>query len=137
MGTRDFDKALKDLLARAKNEPDADKAAAQVKRAMEMAAQHGIRRSRYRDLPGIAGHYGRIDAARIALTCSLVLALGLIVLWSIVSKDPDHAAVYASPLSGLAGIGLGWLFAQQIPTVLDAEGMQLSIPSTASHGDTE
>lgn len=71
---------------------------------------------------GPGSHYARMDAARIAITGLLVLGVLVMVIWALVEHDPAVAAQYVAPVSGLAGIGLGWLFTNgRSPTVLEAE----------------
>jgi hypothetical protein len=58
-------------------------------------------------------HKARMDAWRIVVTIILVLGVLAIVGWSLSVKNASAAAQYVAPLTGLAGIGLGWLFTNQ------------------------
>jgi len=62
---------------------------------------------------GPTGHRARMDAARIAITVLLILGVLAITGWSLASHNAGTAAQYVAPVSGLAGIGLGWLFTNQ------------------------
>lgn len=58
-------------------------------------------------------HKARMDAWRIAITIILVLGVLAIVGWSLSAINVSAAAQYVAPITGLAGIGLGWLFTNQ------------------------
>jgi hypothetical protein len=62
---------------------------------------------------GAAGHQARMDAARIAITIVLVIGVLGMVGWSLTLHNASTTAEYIAPISGLAGIGLGWLFTNQ------------------------
>jgi|SRR5271170_810812 len=62
---------------------------------------------------GPSGHRARMDAWRIVITIILVLGVLAIVGWSLSVKNASAAAQYVAPVTGLAGIGLGWLFTNQ------------------------
>ena len=62
---------------------------------------------------GPVGHQGRMDASRILITVILVLGVLAIVGWSLSLRNAAAAAQYVAPVSGLAGISLGWLFTNQ------------------------
>lgn len=63
-----------------------------------------------------SGHRGRMDAARVVITATLTVGVLLVVLLALARGDSAAAAQYAAPVSGLAGICLGWLFTNQPPT---------------------
>jgi hypothetical protein len=63
-----------------------------------------------------SGHRGRMDAARVVITAVLTIGVLLVVLLALARGDSGAAAQYAAPVSGLAGICLGWLFTNQPPT---------------------
>lgn len=65
---------------------------------------------------GLFGHQARMDAWRIVTTVILVLGVLAIVGWSLSLRNASAAAQYAAPVSGLAGICLGWLFTNQQST---------------------
>jgi hypothetical protein len=127
--------AVKDLLAKARAVDDFNESAARVAQALEIAERHGVRVAP-RDLSirggGVAGHYGRMDGARIAITVLLLLGVLGVVVWSLAAGDAGNAATYASPLTGLAGICLGWLFTNdRLPTVLAATRRDAEAAATA------
>ena len=62
---------------------------------------------------GQFGHQARMDAWRMVTTIILVLGVLAIVAWSLSLRNARDAAQYAAPVSGLAGICLGWLFTNQ------------------------
>jgi hypothetical protein len=85
-------------------------------KAAKISREYGLHLSPPPPLPqggGRAGHQARIDASRIAITVILVLGVLAIVGWSLGFGNSSSAAQYAAPVSGLAGIGLGWLFTNQ------------------------
>jgi hypothetical protein len=59
------------------------------------------------------GHQERMDASRIVITVILILGVLAIVGWSLSLQNASAAAQYVAPVSGLAGICLGWLFTNQ------------------------
>jgi hypothetical protein len=63
---------------------------------------------------GEFGHQARMDAWRIATTVVLVLGVLAIGIWSLSLRNASAAAQYVAPVSGLAGICLGWLFTNQL-----------------------
>ena len=56
------------------------------------------------------GHYGRMDAWRLIVAMILVLALAAVVILAVASGKKSNITQYSAPISGLAGIALGWLF---------------------------
>lgn len=66
------------------------------------------------------GHYGRMDAWRLIVAMILVLALAAVVILAVASGKESNITQYSAPISGLAGIALGWLFtsnaARQLPS---------------------
>lgn len=62
---------------------------------------------------GLFGHRARMDVWRVVTTVVLVLGVLAIVGWSLRLQDATTAAQYVAPVSGLAGICLGWLFTNQ------------------------
>jgi hypothetical protein len=134
--------AVKDLLAKARASDDFDDAAMRVSLALDVAERHGVRIAP-RDLSirggGVEGHYGRMDGARIAITILLLLGVLGVVIWSLAAGDASSAATYAAPLTGLAGICLGWLFtSDHVPTVLAAAGgTRASRPDDHPAGDPD
>ncbi|MGW0227964.1 hypothetical protein ACWDWO_06610 [Actinopolymorpha singaporensis] len=99
--------------------------AEETARVLAIAAEHAVQVSPPPPPPrggGPSSHYARIDAARIAITILLVVGVLAMVIWALIEHDPTVAAQYVAPVSGLAGIGLGWLFTNgRSPTVLEAE----------------
>jgi hypothetical protein len=62
---------------------------------------------------GLFGHRARMDVWRLITTVILVLGVLAIVSWSVSLGNATAAAQYVAPISGLAGICLGWLFTNQ------------------------
>jgi hypothetical protein len=88
-------------------------------RALQISREYGIQLSPPPLPPpggGPTGHQARMDAWRIVITVILVLGVLAIVAWSLSLRNASSAAQYAAPISGLAGIGLGWLFTNQSPS---------------------
>jgi hypothetical protein len=54
-----------------------------------------------------------MDAWRIAITVLLVVGVIAIASWALRADTSNAAAEYLAPVSGLAGIGMGWLFTNQ------------------------
>lgn len=85
-------------------------------RAVKICREYGIQISPPPPPPsggGESGHQARMDASRIAITIILIIGVLAIVGWSLASHNASTAAQYIAPISGLAGIGLGWLFTNQ------------------------
>lgn len=97
------------LLAKARETIDFKEAAEQTSTALEIAHQHGVRIASPWAFAGggVSGHYARIDASRIGITALILIGLIGVVIWSLVDGDATAAAIYVSPLTGLAGICLG------------------------------
>jgi hypothetical protein len=54
-----------------------------------------------------------MDAARALITAVLVVGVLVVVGWALAGGQAGSAAQVAAPVSGLAGIGMGWLFTTQ------------------------
>ncbi len=117
-----FETAVAGLLEKAQQTEDFETRRKEVLSAIVLAHHCGMRVSRANLLPGVAGHYGRIDAARIAITSFLVAAVSAVVITALVSGSSAGVTAFSAPLSGLAGICLGWLFTAQVPSTLTALG---------------
>lgn len=50
-----------------------------------------------------------LNRARIATVLALIVALFGVIIWALASGQSD-ATQFATPISGLAGIAIGWLF---------------------------
>ena len=58
-----------------------------------------------------AGHSRRMDGFRAGFCVTLILALAIVILAGLVKgQNGEQISQLAAPLSGLAGIGIGWLF---------------------------
>jgi hypothetical protein len=85
-------------------------------RAAKICREYGLQLSPPPPEPqggGPTGHQARMDAWRIVITIVLVLGVLAIVGWSLSAANVSAAAEYVAPITGLAGIGLGWLFTNQ------------------------
>lgn len=70
---------------------------------------HGSRPEDLRE-PREFGHYGRMDAWRLIVSMIIVFALAAVVILAVASGKESNITQYSAPISGLAGIALGWLF---------------------------
>lgn len=108
---------LQSLLAQAATDNDVQR----YGELLALAEKHGVRVTGKRFTGGgVAGHYGRVDGARIVITGLLVIGVLGVISVAIWKGDPHLATTYVSPLTGLAGICLGWLFTTNAPSVLEA-----------------
>ena len=107
--------AIDSLLKKAAEATTFEDAAQQTERALEIARTNKIRVAR-RDLPvsegGIEGHYGRMDGARVFLTGALIVGVIAVLILALVKREASLIGDFVSPLSGLVGLCLGWLFTQ-------------------------
>jgi hypothetical protein len=51
-----------------------------------------------------------MDTYRVMLAGLLVLILFVVIIWAIAKGYGSDATQFATPVSGLAGIAIGWLF---------------------------
>ena len=58
----------------------------------------------------VFGHYGRMDAWRLVVSMVIVIGLVTVVIFAVASGKESNITQYSAPISGLAGIALGWLF---------------------------
>ncbi len=88
-----------------------------IEKAAKFCREYGLQLSPPPPPPeggGQYGHQARMDAWRIVTTVILVLGVFAIVVWSLSPRNASAAAQYVAPISGLAGICLGWLFTNQL-----------------------
>lgn len=56
-------------------------------------------------------HSVRMDAFRATFCSALIIVLAVVILAGLLKgQDGDQISQLAAPVSGLAGIGIGWLF---------------------------
>lgn len=114
----DAERALANMFKLAEEADNLEDCLNSLERALQISSEYGIQLSPPPLPPldgGPAGHQARMDAWRTVITVILVLGVLAIVAWSLSLRNASSAAQYAAPISGLAGIGLGWLFTNQSP----------------------
>jgi hypothetical protein len=112
----DAERALARYLNLAAAAPTAKEYRSHLDYALSIASRQGLVLSPPSPPPwggGTSGHLARMDGARIAITSVLVLGVLVIILLALREKDSTAASQFAAPVSGLAGICLGWLFTNQ------------------------
>lgn len=112
----DAERAMANMFRLAEEADNFEDCVSNFEKAVKIGREYGLQMSPPSVPPhggGPLGHQGRMDAARILITMILVLGVLAIVGWSLSLKDAATAAQYVAPVSGLAGIGLGWLFTNQ------------------------
>lgn len=112
----DAERAAANLFKMAENAGNFEDSFNNFERAVKICREYGIQVSPPPPPPsggGTFGHQARMDAARIAITIILIVGVLAIVCWSLTVHNASTAAQYIAPISGLAGIGLGWLFTNQ------------------------
>jgi hypothetical protein len=114
----DAERAMANMFMLAEKANNPEDCLNNLERALQISREYGIELSPPPIPPpggGPTGHQARMDAWRIVITLILVLGVLAIVAWSLSLRNASSAAQYAAPISGLAGIGLGWLFTNQSP----------------------
>jgi len=109
----DVERAMANMFRLAEEANNFEDCLDNFKRAAQTCREYGLQLSPPPLPPqggGPTGHQARMDASRIVITVILVLGVLAIVGWSLSLRNASAAAQYAAPVSGLAGIGLGWLF---------------------------
>jgi hypothetical protein len=117
----DAERAMANMFRLAEEAENFEDCIRNFERAVRICRENGLQLSPPPLPPqggGPAGHQGRMDASRILITVILVLGVLAIVGWSLSLRNAANAAQYVAPVSGLAGISLGWLFTNQSPPSL-------------------
>jgi hypothetical protein len=112
----DAERALASYLNLTAAAPTPEECRSHLDHALSIARQQGLTLAPPPPPPwadGTSRHFARMDAARIVITGVLVLGVLVIILLALRDKDPAAASQFAAPVSGLAGICLGWLFTNQ------------------------
>jgi hypothetical protein len=113
----DVERAMTNMFRLAGEADDFEDCVNNFEKAVKVCREYGIQISPPPAPPhggGPAAHQGRMDGSRIIITLILVLGVLSMVGWSISTQNAADAAQYVAPISGLAGIGLGWLFTNQM-----------------------
>ncbi len=115
-GTRrktDAERAMANVFRLAEEADSFEDCINNFEKAVKLSREYGLQLSSPTARWGPTGHQARMDAARIVITAILVLGVLAIVSWSLSLQNASTAALYVAPVSGLAGICLGWLFTNQ------------------------
>jgi hypothetical protein len=109
--------AMANMLRLAAMASDFEDCKNKFEQAAETCRKYGLQLSPPEPPPprgrGLFAHRARMDVWRLITTIILVLGVLAIVGWSLSLGDAAAAAQYVAPISGLAGICLGWLFTNQ------------------------
>ena len=112
----DAERAMTNMLRLAETASEFEDCKNKLEEAAEFCHKYGLQLSPPPPPPqggGLFGHRARMDVWRLITTVILVLGVPAIVGWSLSLRDATAAAQYVAPISGLAGICLGWLFTNQ------------------------
>jgi hypothetical protein len=112
----DAERAMTNMLRLAETASEFEDCKNKFEEAAEICRKYGLQLSPPPPPPqggGLFGHRARMDVWRLITTVILVLGVLAIVGWSLSLQDATAAAQYVAPVSGLAGICLGWLFTNQ------------------------
>ena len=112
----DAERAMTNMLRLAETASEFEDCKDKFEEAAEICRKYGLQLSPPPPPPqvgGLFGHRARMDVWRLITTVILVLGVLAIVGWSLSLRNATAAAQYVAPVSGLAGICLGWLFTNQ------------------------
>jgi hypothetical protein len=112
----DAERAMTNMLRLAERASEFEDCKNKFEEAAEICRKYGLQLSPPPPPPqggGLFGHRARMDVWRLITTVILVLGVLAIVGWSLSLRNATAAAQYVAPVSGLAGICLGWLFTNQ------------------------
>ena len=112
----DAERAMTNMLRLAEAASEFEDCMNKFAKAAEICREYGLQLSPPPPPPqggGLFGHRARMDVWRLITTVILVLGVLAIVGWSLSLRNAAAAAQYVAPISGLAGICLGWLFTNQ------------------------
>jgi hypothetical protein len=110
------ERAMTNMLRLAETASEFEDCKNKFEEAAEICRKYGLQLSPPPPPPqggGLFGHRARMDVWRLITTVILVLGVLAIVGWSLSLRNATAAAQYVAPVSGLAGICLGWLFTNQ------------------------